>query len=138
MPEGSIGYRVLVEAPFDCLYGYNINLGNEIVVHGNCFMQDAANISIGNRVIIGPDVKFYCLDIAVEAGKRSKTSHVVHAGAIKVEEDAYIGGNSVILPYRTIGKGAVVGAGSVVTRVSAPPCPLISTKIAKQKNLEVG
>ena len=39
---------------------------------------------------------------------------------ITVEEDAWLGGSSVLLPGVTIGKGSIVAAGSVVTR-DIPP-----------------
>ena len=41
---------------------------------------------------------------------------------IMVEEDVWIGGSVVICPGVTLGKGCVVGAGSVVTKVYCFPC----------------
>ena len=40
------------------------------------------------------------------------------AGDILVGDDCFIGGDVIILPFRRIGRGCVVGAGSVVTEVS--------------------
>lgn len=118
-PTGTIGELVTIETPFRCEYGYNINIGKNVTIGSGCFLQDAATILIGDRTIIGPDVKFYCLTASVDATVRvDSTSGIFRTGAIKVEEDCFIGGNVTILPFRTIGKGATVGAGSVVTRVS--------------------
>lgn len=122
---GACDDRTVVEAPFNCEFGYNINLGNHVLIAANCFMQDAGTIYIGDRTIVGPNVKFYCMTASVDASVRNEGSRgyggchgYFTAGAIKVEEDCFIGGDVTILPFRTIGKGAVVGAGSVVTRVS--------------------
>lgn len=118
-PTGVIGDLVTIETPFRCEYGYNINIGKNVTIGSGCFLQDAATIFIGDRTIIGPDVKFYCLSASVDATVRGEGNNGnFMTGAIKVEEDCWIGGNVTILPFRTIGKGATVGAGSVVTRVS--------------------
>ncbi len=42
------------------------------------------------------------------------------AGPIIVEDDVRIGAGSIILPGRRIGRGAIVGAGSVVTKDVQP------------------
>jgi acetyltransferase-like isoleucine patch superfamily enzyme len=42
------------------------------------------------------------------------------AKRVLIEEDCWLGGNVIVLGGITIGKGSVVGAGSVVTRVSLP------------------
>lgn len=118
-PTGVIGSLVTIETPFQCEYGYNINIGDQVTIGRGCFLQDAATIFIGDRTIIGPDVKFYCLSASVDPTVRGEgTDSKYMTGAIRIEEDCWIGGNVTILPFRTIGKGATVGAGSVVTRVS--------------------
>ncbi len=65
---------------------------------------------IGDRVFIGPRAVF-------TNDKYPPSSRLEGA---RVEDDAVIGANSVILPGITIGRGAVVAAGSVVTR-DVPP-----------------
>ena len=116
-PRGGIEDSTIVESPFTCDYGYNIHLGKESVLQPGCYMQDACDISVGNRVIIGPNVKFYCITASLDSNMRKGSQGPVVAGAIRVEDDVFIGGDVIILPFVTIGKGAVVGAGSVVTKV---------------------
>ena len=45
--------------------------------------------------------------------------------SIHIEEDAWIGAHAVILPGVTVGRGAVVGAGSVVTH-DVPPYAIVA------------
>ena len=116
--RGQVGERTIVEAPFNCDYGYNIILGSDVAIAAGCYMQDPCEISIGSRTIVGPNVKFYGNTASVDASVRKEVLYGYFVGgAITVEEDCLIGADAIILPYRTIGRGAVIGAGSVVTKV---------------------
>ncbi|KAK4496718.1 hypothetical protein PRZ48_012701 [Zasmidium cellare] len=120
-PTGVIGDCVMIQTPFKCEFGYNINIGDRVLIESGCFMQDAATIFIGDGTVVGPDVKFLCLTTSVDASLRDQGCQgYFNAGAIRVEEGCYIGANVTILPFRTIGRGATVGAGSVVTRDVKP------------------
>jgi acetyltransferase-like isoleucine patch superfamily enzyme len=116
-PKGYCGSNTYVEAPFTCDYGYNIHLGDDILIQPGCYMQDACEIRIGARTVIGPNVKFYGMTMSIDPGKRKGSQGAFVAGAIKIGSDCFIGGDVIIMPYRKIGDGAVVGAGSVVTKV---------------------
>jgi len=125
--KGSVGQDAIVESPFSCDYGYNIHLGDFVVIQSGCYMQDACEIHIGNRTIIGPNVKFYGITASVDSNARGGSQGTVQGGAIRIGEDCFIGGDVIILPFRKIGKGAVVGAGSVVTKVSSSKCmPMVT------------
>lgn len=77
------------------------------------------NVSIGMRaVIIG-----HLRDSTTQA--RASNRHTV-----RIEDDVYIGPGVIVLPNVTIGHGAVVSAGSVVTR-SVPPKTLVQGNPAK-------
>lgn len=116
-PKGTVGSGVIVESPFHCEYGYNVHIGDQVVIQAGCVMQDACEIHVGNRTLIGPNVKFYGITASVDPSQRKGSHGHVTAGAIKIGDDCFIGGDVIILPYRKIGNGAVVGAGSVVTKV---------------------
>ena len=59
------------------------------------------------------------------------------AGMIRIEDHCFIGADVTILPYRTIGRGAVVAAGSIVTRVSyIPPSSKFFAPRCAQENSE--
>jgi len=77
---------------------------------------DNGEIVIGKNVAIGPGT------VIRAANHRFLTRDVPiigqghEPGKVKIEEDVWIGANCVILPDVTIGRGAIVGAGAVVTR----------------------
>lgn len=81
----------------------------------------AENITIGNHVTVGAnttitDTDFHPLDPV----ERKLHPAEAKTAPILIEDDVFIGMNCLILKGVTIGKGSIIGAGSVVTR-SIPP-----------------
>ncbi|KAF4038497.1 Bacterial transferase hexapeptide (six repeats) [Phytophthora infestans] len=85
---GAIGEDCLIEMPFRCDYGYNIRIGGQ--------RPDELQLHP-----LDPEVRSSGLEI----GK-----------PITIEDDVWLCGNVVVVPGVTIGRGAVIGAGSVVKR----------------------
>jgi maltose O-acetyltransferase len=110
---GSVS-SAFIEPDFFCDYGYNIFLGDNFFANHHCVMLDAATITIGDRVLLGPSVHLYTTTHPLDATERASGKQL--AAPIVIEDDVWIGGNSVIMPGVTVGKGTVIGAGSVVTR----------------------
>jgi acetyltransferase-like isoleucine patch superfamily enzyme len=77
------------------------------------------NVSIGMRVLIIAHLR--------DSTSQARDSHQV---TVRIEDDAYIGPGVIILPNVTIGRGAVVSAGSVISR-SVPPHTLVRGNPAK-------
>lgn len=130
-PEGNVGDQVVVEGPFKCDYGYNLHFGHRVAIEPNCYFQDAARIEIGDGTIIGSNVVLCGKTASVDPSQRHGSQGKFVAGAIKIEENCIIHSNVTILPFRTIGKGSVVGAGSVVTR-DVPPYTVVAGVPAKR------
>lgn len=77
-------------------------------------LEDTDNLIIGNRVAIGPNV---ILLLSSDPNYSNIRPYVkTQKGRILIEDDAWLGAGSIIMPDITIGRGAVVGAGSVVTK----------------------
>lgn len=83
-------------------------IGDNCRIHAGCFLE---TVTLGKSIFIGPSVTF------------TNDSHPIIPiqfkeclkGAI-VEDEAVIGGGVTVLPHTTIGKRAVIGAGSVVVK----------------------
>lgn len=114
---GRLGENVVVEAPFQCDYGYNIQIGSDTSIGRNCTMLDACEVRIGNNVVIGPNVSFYTTTMPTDPHRRSGARGTCSGQRIIIEDDCFIGGNVTILGGVKIGKGTTVGAGSLVSRV---------------------
>ncbi|KUL91245.1 hypothetical protein ZTR_01760 [Talaromyces verruculosus] len=115
---GSVGQGPVIEPPFNFQYGCNITLGDSFYANVNLRIMDSGLVTIGNKVLIGPNVT-----IVTELHEKeimSRRSGKVFAKPVTIEDDCWIGVGTTILPGVTIGRGSVIGAGSIVTR-DIPP-----------------
>jgi maltose O-acetyltransferase len=109
-----VGKGAVIRPPFHCDYGYNISLGDGVFLNFNCIILDVVEVSIGNGTQIGPAVQIYTADHPRDAETR-KTG-LEFGRPVRIGSDVWIGGGAILLPGVTIGDGALIGAGSVVTR----------------------
>ena len=117
-----------IEAPFYCDYGYNITLGNNFYANYDCIFLDVCPIIIGDNCMLAPKVQLYTATHPVESSARN--SGLELGSPITIGDNVWIGGNSVILPGITIGDGAVIAAGSIVTK-DVPPNTIYGGNPAK-------
>ncbi len=138
---GSIGTKVSIGHSFICDYGCNIHIGNNVTVNTGCTFVDCNKITIGNNVLIAPNVQIYTATHPVDLNERLAPVETddgvdyirrTFALPVMIEDGCWIGGGVIILPGITIGKGSVIGAGSVVTKNIPPdslaagnPCKVI-------------
>lgn len=111
---GKAGDGLWVEPPFYCDYGYNILAGDQVFMNFNCCILDVMPVTIGDRVMMGPNVQIYTATHPLEAKPRNSGKEF--AKAITIGNDVWIGGGAIICPGVRIGNGVVVGAGAVVTK----------------------
>lgn len=111
---GRVGDGLTVVAPFHCDYGYNIEVGTNFFANFNLVILDAAKVSFGDNVFVGPNCSFYTAGHPLDAERRNQG--LEYARPILVGSNVWFGGNVVVLPGVTIGDGCVIGAGSVVTK----------------------
>ncbi|SRR5579883_379043 len=84
-----------------------VKIGNDVTIKNGVSVWEG--VEVGDLVFIGPNVAF-----TNDLRPRSKVYHQ-HPKRTIIQEGASIGANATILPV-TIGKYAMIGAGSVVTR----------------------
>lgn len=106
-----------------------ISIGDDVfIASGAQFSATVSEIRIGNKVMFGPDVTIrggnhntsvvgaYMYDV--------KTKRPEDDQPVVIEDDVWVGCRATILKGVTIGRGAVVAAGAVVTR-SVPPYAIV-------------
>jgi len=93
----------------------NFSLGKGSIINSYCRIDQRGCLEIGENVSIAPEVIIVTADHEVNTpdfkGRERKV--VIH-------DYVWLGTRSVILPGITIGRGAVVSAGAVVTKDVAP------------------
>ena len=98
--------------PFQCDYGYNIEIGENFFANFNCIIVDCAKVKFGNHVFIAPGCGFYTAGHPLDVSQRNQG--LEYAYPITVGDNVWFGGNVSVLPGVTIGSNTVIGAGSVV------------------------
>jgi maltose O-acetyltransferase len=111
---GHVGRNTILEPPFFCTYGGNIYVGDHVYLNVLCTILDCNEVRIGHHVMIGPGVHIYTAAHHLQAEPRIQGLEV--ARPVVIEDNVWIGGSAILLPGVTIGRNAVVGAGSVVSR----------------------
>lgn len=86
------------------------------IQHDVEFAANFTSIEIGKFTMIGPNCYFYTYDHGIQPDQPMAMQPWSSKGGIKVDEDVWIGVGSTILDGVHIGKGAIVAAGSVVTK----------------------
>src|SRR5690606_17260780 len=114
---GSVN-NAYIEPDFYCDYGSNIYLGENFYANHHCIMLDAAEIRIGNRVLLAPNVQLYTTTHPLDAAERA--SGIELTAPITIGDDCWLGGGAIVMPGVSVGARSVIGAGSVITR-SIPP-----------------
>lgn len=131
--------NVLIEQPFWCDYGYNIELGENFYANHNLVILDVAKVTFGDNVFIGPNCGFYTAGHPADIQQRNKG--LEYAYPISVGDNVWIGGNVVVLPGVKIGNNSIIGAGSVVNKnipdntiAVGNPCKVVKKIIEKEQN----
>lgn len=116
---GKFGENTLIDYKTYIRYFKNLEIGDNVAINRGCEFYTSYHLSkkiyIGDNVTISPNVKFYGAAQDYHYLPMPDT-----ADDIFIEDDCWICANSIVLQGVTVGKGSVIGAGSVVTR-NIPP-----------------
>jgi len=111
-----------------------VSIGKDCQINEHAFLQGAI---IGDNVMIAPYVALISnkkevntTDILMSTVEKEKGLKV------KIEDDVWIGRNAIVMPGIKIGKGSIIGAGSVVTKDVAAYSVMggVPAKLIKKRN----
>jgi acetyltransferase-like isoleucine patch superfamily enzyme len=125
---GKIGEKCNILPPFKCDYGFHIEVGENFFANYNFIILDGNYVRIGDNVWIAPNVGIYAAGHPLDVEDRIAGEE--YAFPVTIEDNVWIGGGVSIIGGVTIGKNAVVAAGSVVIR-DVPPDTLVAGNPAK-------
>ena len=104
-----------------------IRVGDNVNIQMNCFLDGRGGLTIGNNVDLTPGVR-----ILTEQHDIDSPDYDTVKKPVVIHDHAVIGSWALILPGVTIGEGAVVAAGSVVTK-SVEPYTMVAGNPAVKK-----
>ncbi len=84
----------LIEQPFYCDYGYNIEIGENFYANVNCVILDGAKVTFGDNVFIAPDCGFYTAGHPLDVAERNEG--LEYAYPIAVGNNIWIGTGCVV------------------------------------------
>lgn len=111
---GKVPKQFFIEPPFRCDYGYNISVGENFYANYNCTVLDCAPVTIGDNVLLAPNVGLYTAGHPIHYEPRNRG--IEYAFPIMIGDNVWIGGGVIVNPGITIGSNVVIGSGSVVTK----------------------
>lgn len=100
--------------------GRNLTVGDDVDFSKGVLVTTAGGVEVGDRVLIGYRTQILSANHEIpKRGEKIPISGDVYS-PVKIANDVWIGANCVITPGVSIGEGAVIAAGSVVTKDVAP------------------
>ena len=115
-----IGRRVIYYPGVWIAPGRNLVIGDEVDLAFGVLIETSGGVTIGDRTLVGFGTKIFSRNHIVpsQRGRIFSSGHTNQP--VTIGKDVWLGANVIVLPGRTIGEGAVVGAGSVITKDVAP------------------
>ena len=119
-----VGRRVVFYPGVWICTGQKLILGDDVDLAKDVLITTAGGVTIGDRTLVG-----YCTHILssnhnILPGHKPIFNSAHINKAVFISQDVWIGSSCIILPGITIGEGAVIAAGSVVTK-NVPPYAIV-------------
>lgn len=105
-------FRTLGRVTLICDQGATLSIGNNVFINGGSEIAATCHITIGHNALLGPEVRFMDSDYhdIHDHAKPGKKEPIV------IGDDVWIGARAMVLKGVTIGAGAVIAAGAIVTK----------------------
>ncbi len=111
---GSVGEGAEVRQPLYVDFGAHITIGARSFANAGFTALDVGPITIGEDVMLGPNVQLLAVTHPLEAQARREGWQT--GLPITIGDNVWLAGGVIVGPGVTIGENTVVGAGSVVTQ----------------------
>ncbi|WP_435074619.1 sugar O-acetyltransferase [Halorubrum sp. HHNYT27] len=109
----TVGDDPTIQPPLRCDYGYNVAVGDGFFANYGCVFLDTNRIAFGDRCLLGPGVHVYAATHPIDPAERAAGRE--RGRPVTVGDDVWIGGRAVLNPGVSVGDGAVIASGAVVT-----------------------
>ena len=121
----SVGRGVRLRMPVVIYHPERVSIGDHVDIGEFVILRARAGLTIGNRVLIAAQVGITTVNHPVTPPRHGKNE----GAPVTIEDDVWIGANALVLPGVTIGRGAIVGGGAVVSK-DVPPFTIVAGVLA--------
>ena len=130
-----IGENSIVYNQLTVVRPKNVKIGKNVTVMNGALMMSAGGITLEDNVLIAANVQL------ISNNHESYDRYVITCKPILIKEGAWIGAGATILPGVTVGKHAIIGANSVVSKdipdyAVAVGCPAKVIKYLEKEKFE--
>ena len=112
--EGRLPKTSYITPPFDIDRAKCITIGEHVFINHSLDCMSSGGITIEDNVMMGPEVAL------MTANHNLKNLNILKCKPILIKKGAWIGARAIILPGVTVGEGAVLAGGAVVTKDVEP------------------
>ncbi len=116
----SIGQRVTFYPGVWIAPGRHLHVGDDVDFALDVIVISSGGVSIGNRVLIGYRTQILSTNHIIPSNHKRIFGSGHQKKPVIIADDVWIGANSIILAGVEIGEGAVIAAGSIVTKSVKP------------------
>jgi len=114
-----VDHNVIISSPEKLFLGNNVGIG------AGAFITAGGKVTVGNYVGIGPDAKIWSVNHIFKDPHTPWMEQGAESKEVIVGNDVWIGAGSIIKPGVNIGDGAIISAGTVLSK-SIPPFALVA------------
>ena len=111
------GDNIRLRQPLKIIEPSKLSLGSNIDIDNYCHIRCNGGLKIGNNVLIASNV---VITTRTHSTNKDERFNQTIDYPIVIEDNVWIGAGAIILPNVTIGNGAIIGAGAVVTKDVKP------------------
>ena len=134
----SCGKRVIICSGTRLQVARNISIGNNVRIGEKSRISAVGGITIGNNVSLGPEVFIWSSNHNYYNPEKLPFDCNSKLKPVTIEDNVWIGARACITPGVTIGEGAVIAMGAVVTK-DVPPCAVVGgnpATVLKYRDIE--
>lgn len=113
---GHVGQNALLGPFISATFPERVFIGNDTYIGPHAFLSSQGGLTIEDGTVIGPYFTCYTANHQYELAEAVPYGAAVLLQPVTIRRNSWIGGNVVVVPGVTVGEGAVVAAGAVVTK----------------------
>lgn len=112
-----------------------LEVGDNVNIGFDSFLQAIGGLKIGNNVSLAPGVKIWTTTHNFSDPETPMRDQGQTHDAVVIDDDVYIASNAFLMPGTTLPRGCIVSAGAVVTAAEYPPYCILAGNPARVTGL---